>query len=178
MPPIRGFLALLAMLVVAVPQAFAVALPVTAGVNSVAGGVGLNAYDVLLGETIIVATIPGQQWQSGEGLAATGPAGLMGVDFTHEGFTAPLGALVGEIAGLYRLLGAAFTGTAWADGELRLFHWGSAGAGVAGTIEVLVTLESATPGVIFPGGTAVPVPGAAPLLAAGLLGLAALRRRR
>jgi MYXO-CTERM domain-containing protein len=171
-------LALLLALGAAPLPALAVAIPVQAGFNSVSGGAGAEAWPVMEGEAMTIETRPDGQWTSGTAHPPTGAEGLAGAPFTFGGFTAPLGALVGEIAGLFQRLGSSFAGPAWATGPLRLFHWGEAEEGVGGTIEVLLRLESATPGVIPPAATPTPAPGAAPLLAAGLLGLAALRRRR
>lgn len=42
---------------------------------------------------------------------------------TVDGFTAPVGALVGQIGTTYQLIGTSYSGTAWDSGELKLFFW-------------------------------------------------------
>jgi PEP-CTERM motif len=44
---------------------------------------------------------------------------------SFNGFTAPFGALVGRIGGVYQLVGANFSGPAWNTGTLELFYWDS-----------------------------------------------------
>jgi hypothetical protein len=170
-------LALVLAIGLAAPPAFAVIVQVRAGQNSVDGGVAVPTWDVVAGENMAVAALAGSAWQSGAG-QTSGADGLPGTPFTFAGFTAPLGSLVGEIAGSYATLGANFTGTAWASGPLSLFHWGRTGAGVDGTIGFQIALESATPGVILPRETPIPAPGAAWILGLGALALGGLRRRR
>jgi hypothetical protein len=168
-------LALLVALGLAAPPALAVTLPVQAGANSVDGGSGFVTFDVVAGGALAVSAVLGGPWQSGPGQTSDAD-GLPGTPFTFAGFTAPLGSLVGEIGGVYAFLGASFTGTAWASGLLSLFHWGTRTES-SGTIEFVLGLDSATPGVIPPDATPIPGPGAVWLFALGGLALGALRRR-
>jgi hypothetical protein len=95
------------------------------------------------------------RWSTADGLTgnlyATGtdssgmPAGtLIGTaqpSLTQFGLTAPVGALVGEIGGVYRLLGTSFSGLSWGNGVLNLMYWDvpSAAADGGGAIVVDIT---------------------------------------
>ncbi len=115
--------------------------------NSSSGGTGVGSLNLTAGETFTVSVNPGDLWNAGplprwsnaDGLThdlfATGSddsgqaAGtLIGQDFglwTADGFSAPYGALVGEIGGVFHLLGTSFNGPAWGTGTLYLFYWDS-----------------------------------------------------
>lgn len=84
------------------------------------------------------------------------------------GFSAPYGALVGQIgagAGSYRLLGTSFSGPAWASGTLVLYYWDTFTADNTNSVDVTIT--------------AVPEPASWAVMIAGFgLAGAALRRRR
>lgn len=118
---------------------------VDARANSVTGGAGVSTHTVAAGGALTVSSDTDDLWSAGalprfsDANGLTGdrlatalddsgqPAGtLIGQDFglwTFNGLTAPFGALVGEIGGVYQLLGANFSGSAWGDGALRLFYW-------------------------------------------------------
>jgi hypothetical protein len=168
-------LALLVAVGLAAPPAAAATLRVQAGANSVDGGSGFVTFGVAAGGALAVSAVLGGPWQSGPGQTSDAD-GLPRTPFTFAGFTAPLGSLVGEIGGVYAFLGADFLGQAWNTGTLLLFHWGRS-AGGSGTIEFVLGLDSATPGVIPPDATPIPAPGAMWLFALGGLALGALRRR-
>jgi hypothetical protein len=111
-------------------------------------GTGLSTIDLNLGDAFSVTVGLDDLWNAGalprwsnaDGLTgdrfATGTdesgeaAGtLIGMDFgllNIGGFSAPYGALVGQIGtgpGSYRLIGTNFSGNAWATGTLKLFYW-------------------------------------------------------
>jgi hypothetical protein len=168
-------LAVFLALLLAAPRAQAVIFEVDAALHYAAGGVGVVTTGVTAGEALRVLPDPAGQWQASEALGATGLDGAPGSTFMFAGLTAPRGALVGEIAGIYRVLGASFDGEAWASGTLRLFHWDGDALGNAGRVFVRVEPGEglASPGVIE---TAVPLPAALGVLAAALLVLAVARR--
>ena len=116
--------------------------------NSSSGGVGATTGLTLsTGQAFTVTVDPGDLWSAGalprwsnaDGLThdlfATGtddsgqPAGtLIGQDFglwTQNGLTAPFGTLVGDIGGVFHVLGTNFAGPAWAAGALTLYYWDS-----------------------------------------------------
>lgn len=111
-------------------------------------GLGLGTLSVNVGDLLTVSVDPDDLWNAGplprwsnaDGLTddrfATGTdesgeaAGtLIGQSFgllTIGGFSAPFGALVGQIGtgpGSYRLLGTTFSGPAWDTGVLTVFYW-------------------------------------------------------
>jgi hypothetical protein len=89
------------------------------------------------------------------------------VGWTQNGLSAPFGALVGELAGTYFLLGTNFSGPAPVAGTLSLYYWDSNNSDNSGSVraEVLV-------------GQSVPEPIALSLVSIGLLGLGFSRRKR
>ena len=94
---------------------------------------------------------------------------LIGGDFfgfhTQNGLTARFGTLVGELGGVYQVLGTSFSGPAWASGTLVLYYWDTFTADNANSVDVTIT--------------AVPEPAAWAIMIAGFgLAGAALRRRR
>lgn len=125
--------------------ALAAVYVVDAQANSVTGGTGVSTHTVATGDALTVSSDTNDLWSAGalprfsDASGLTGdrlatalddsgqPVGtLIGQDFglwTFNGLTAPFGALVGEIGGVYQLLGANFSGSAWGDGALRLFYW-------------------------------------------------------
>jgi hypothetical protein len=165
---------------------------VSAFANSSSGsGVGLPTVNLTSGELFTVTVDPNDLWSAGalprwsnaNGLTgnrfATGtdesgePAGtLIGADFglnTQGGLSAPFGSLVGEIGGVFRLLGTNFSGSAWNTGTLTLFYWDSNNADNTGS--VLASVNTDAPGVPEPASWALMISGF------GLAG-AMLRRRR
>jgi hypothetical protein len=159
--------------------------------NSSSGtGVGLDtvaltagqAFTVTAGANDLWSAGPLPRWSNADGLTgnrfATGTdksgeaAGtLIGEDFglwTEDGLTAPFGTLVGDIGGVFKVLGTNFSGTAWNTGTLTLFYWDSNNFDNTGSIAADIV-----------GITAVPEPAAWALMIGGL-GMAGgmLRRRR
>ena len=119
---------------------------VDAKANSSTGGTGaVTGLTLALGQIFTVTVDPGDLWNAGtpprwsnadgltKDLFATGSddsgaaAGtLIGIQYgsrTVGSFTAPYGALVGEIGGVFHLLGTNFTGQAWNSGDLNLVYW-------------------------------------------------------
>ncbi len=125
----------------------ATAYIVDAFANSSTGGVGVATFAVTTGEHFVVSVDPNDLWNAGalprwsnadgltHNLFATGsdesgqPAGtLIGSNFgqyTQGNLSAPYGTLVGEIGGVFQVLGTSFHGTAWNTGTLQLFYWDS-----------------------------------------------------
>ena len=116
--------------------------------NSSSGGVGaVTGLSLTAGQGFTVTVDPNDLWSAGglprwsnaDGLThdtfATGSdesgqaAGVqIGTDFglwTENGLSAPYGTLVGDIGGVFQVLGANFSGPAWATGDLPLYYWDS-----------------------------------------------------
>lgn len=137
---------------------------VGAQANSSSGGVGASTISLSNGQKFTVNVSPTDLWSAGalprwsnaDGLTgnlfATGTdnsgeaAGtLIGQDFgtwTQNGLTAAYGTLVGEIGGVFKVLGSAFDGTAWGSGTLKLYYWDSNSADNQGGIDAFVTAGS------------------------------------
>lgn len=121
---------------------------VDASANSSTGGTGAaTGLTLSLGQLFQVLVDPTDLWNAGtpprwsnaDGLThniyATGTddsgaaAGtLIGMNYgmrTVAGFSAPYGALVGEIGGVFHLIGTNFNGAAWNTGDLNLYYWDS-----------------------------------------------------
>ncbi len=140
---------------------------VGAQANSSSGGVGASTISLTGGQNFTVNVAPSDLWSAGalprwsnaDGLTgnlfATGTdnsgeaAGtLIGQDFgtwTQNGLTAAFGTLVGEIGGVFKVLGTNYTGAAWGAGTLNLYYWDSNSADNAGAIDAFVTASSAVP---------------------------------
>lgn len=171
--------------------ASAATITVFAQANSSAGGVAaLPGLVLTTGETLTITSSTDDLWSAGalprysdaNGLTGNrfatasddsgqAPGTLIGTNFgtnSFDGFSAPFGSLVGRIGGVYQLLGANYSGTAWNTGALELFYWDSNNGDNFGSITFDVTAAAA-----------VPEPGAWALLIAGfgMVG-AALRTRR
>lgn len=140
---------------------------VGAQANSSSGGVGASTISLTGGQNFTVNVAPSDLWSAGAlprwsnangligDLFATGSdnsgeaAGtLIGQDFgtwTQNGLTAAFGTLVGEIGGVFKVLGTSYTGAAWGAGTLNLYYWDSNSADNAGAIDAFVTASSAVP---------------------------------
>lgn len=153
--------AALAAATVAAPAANAAVFTVSSIANSSSGGTGLASLAVTSGSHYTVSASLTDLWSAGalprwsnaNGLTgntfATGTdesgelAGTqIGLDFglySQAGLNAPYGSLVGEIGGVYKLLGASFNGAAWGTGTLNLYYWDSNNNDNFGTIDVNVS---------------------------------------
>jgi hypothetical protein len=155
-------------------------------------GTGLATVSLTAGEIFSVSADAGDLWSAGAlprwsnangltgDLFATGTdesgqaAGtLIGSNFgllDINGFSAPFGALVGQIGtgpGSYRLLGTGFSGAAWDTGTLVLYYWDTFTADNSNSVDVDI------------GVGVVPEPAAWAMMIAGFgLAGATLRRRR
>jgi hypothetical protein len=158
----RVFLAALAAgAILAAGAAHAATFVVSAMGNSSTDGAGLSTIALTSGETFQVSVDPTDLWSAGplprwsnaNGLTgnrlATGsdesgqPAGtLIGQDFglwTQNGLSAPFGTLVGELNGVFKVLGTNFNGVAWNTGTLNLLYWDSNNFDNSGSISAEVT---------------------------------------
>jgi hypothetical protein len=110
--------------------------------NSSTGGFGLSSLTLLAGETFTVSVSTDDLWSAGALPRYSDADGLtggthIGADFglwTENGLSAPFGSLVGELGGVYRVLGASFSGPAWNSGTLHLYYWDSNFADNFGTV--------------------------------------------
>jgi hypothetical protein len=116
--------------------------------NSSSGGAGaVTGLNVTTGQSFTVTVDPNDLWNAGalprwsnadgltHNLFATGTddsgqsAGTqIGQDFglwTQNGLSAPYGTLVGDIGGVFKVLGTNFSGAAWGTGALTLYYWDS-----------------------------------------------------
>lgn len=140
---------------------------VGAQANSSSGGVGAATLALAAGQAFTVNVSPDDLWSAGalprwsnaDGLThdlfATGTdnsgeaAGtLIGTDWgtwTQNGLTAAYGTLVGEIGGVFKVLGTSFSGQAWGDGVLNLYYWDENNFDNAGAIDAFVTAGSVVP---------------------------------
>ncbi|MEQ8263461.1 hypothetical protein [Pseudohaliea sp.] len=85
--------------------------------------------------------------------------------YSNGGFTAPYGALVGQLDSAFFFIGTSFAGTAPVDGTLSLLYWDSNYADNTDAIDVTVSAGQ------------VPIPAPAALIGVGLLALGWRRRR-
>lgn len=184
--------ALVAVLLATVSTAaHAVPIPfnVFALANSSTGGVGVAVGPVVAGQAFTVTASTNDLASAGalprfadaDGLIlnrfATAaddsgqPVGtLIGIPFglnTQGSFSAPFGSIVGEIGGVFQLLGTSFNGVAANTGILNLFFFDSNNFDNSGFITAFVDLDPAV----------VPAPAALALFGLGALGLGLARRR-
>ena len=161
---------------------------VDAFANSSNGGSGVSTVSLTSGQNFTVTVALSDLWNAGElprwsnadglivdlyatGLDDSGESSgtQIGTPFplwTDLGLTAPYGSLVGEIGGIYQLIGSSFNGAAWATGTLNLYYWDSNN----GDNTQFITADVETP-----------EPAALALVGVTLLslvGLALIRRRR
>jgi hypothetical protein len=98
---------------------------------------------------------------------------------TLGGFSAPFGALVGEIGGVRFLAGTSFSGVAPGTGALSLMYWDSNARDNGGSLRVSVNEEDAgSGGDGGDGEVTVPEPDTFALLALSLAGLGLGLRRK
>ena len=153
--------------VLAAGAAHATTFLVDAMGNSSTDGAALPTISLTSGEIFQVLVDPNDLWSAGplprwsnaDGLTgdriATGTdesgeaAGtLIGQDFglwSQHGLSAPFGTLVGEINGVFHVLGTNFSGAAWDTGTLNLYYWDSNNFDNTGSVSADVT---ATSGVV------------------------------
>ena len=139
--------AILAAALAVAPAANAALFVVGAMPNSSTGGVALSTIAVTAGQTLTVSSSTDDLWSAGALPRYSDANGLTGVRFatatddsgqplgtqiganfglwTQNGLSAPFGSLVGEIGGVFQLLGANFSGPAWNTGTLNLYYWDS-----------------------------------------------------
>lgn len=141
---------------------------VDSSANSSSGGVGLATFGVAAGQRIKVSSSTDDLWSlgglprfsDGNGLVgdrfatASDDSGLavgtlIGQSFglwSQNGIDAPYGSLVGEIGGVFQLLGANGVTAAWGSGTLNLYNWDSNSGDNSGSIrfDVSIVPEPAT----------------------------------
>jgi hypothetical protein len=150
-------------------------------------GTGLDTISLTAGQNFSVTSSTNDLWSLGslprysdaDGLtgdrlaAAADDSGqpvntLIGADFglvTANGLTASYGTLVGEISGVFEILGSDFHGPAWATGTLTLFNWDTNTSDNTGAILVDVSTGAA------------PEPAAWALMLAGFFSMGFMARR-
>lgn len=158
-------LATLIAAIFAVPAASAISYDVYAAGNSSSGsGTPLDTISLTVGEWFSVAAAVDDLWSAGalpRWSNADGLIGLLlatgsdesgqpvntqiGIDFgmwNQNSFSAPYGALVGQIGSSYILFGTSWSGTAPESGVLRLMYWDSNSFDNSEKISVEITTRS------------------------------------
>ena len=166
---------------------------VDAQANSSTGGVGQSSGLVLTTGQMFHSTVAVTdlwsagalpRWSNADGLIAnlfatgtddSGQAagtqiGAAFVNWFQNGLSAPFNSLVGEIGGVYKVLGTNFNGPAWGNGALSLYFWDQNNGDNTQFITVDIGLNAA-------GGVPEPATWAMMIAGFGLVG-ATLRRRR
>ena len=166
---------------------------VDAQANSSTGGVGQSSGLVLTTGQMFHSTVAVTdlwsagalpRWSNADGLIAnlfatgtddSGQAagtqiGAAFVNWFQHGLSAPFNRLVGEIGGVYKVLGTNFNGPAWGNGALSLYFWDQNNGDNTQFITVDIGLNAA-------GGVPEPATWAMMIAGFGLVG-ATLRRRR
>jgi len=182
---------LVAGVVAVVAQANAVQYTVDAYANSSSGGTGVGTVMLDAGDWFSISVSPTDLWNAGAlprwsnangltgNLYATGsdesgqPSGiLIGRNFglwTVGSFSAPYGALVGQVGGgSFFFVGTSFNGQAANSGQLFLYYWDSNYSDNSERVTINADIQNNR---VPEGGLTIA------LLATGLLGLAGLRRK-
>ena len=162
--------------------------------NSSSGGTALNTGIALTaGQTLTVSSSTNDLWSAGAADRISDANGLTGLRLATAlddsgkpvgsviggnygilntaGLAAPFGSLVGRIGSSLQLIGANYTGPAWATGTLELFYWDSNSGDNFGQITFDINAKSS-------GAVPEPTTWAMMLAGFGLLGAAMRRARR
>jgi hypothetical protein len=173
--------------------AHAAVFSVDALANSSSGGTGLSTIALTVGQAFTVTASTNDLWSAGALPRYSDANGLVAVrlatasddsgqavgtqiggnsgTWTQNGLTAPFGSLVGEIGGVFQLLGTNFSGAAWNAGTLKLYFWDQNNSDNFGNILADVSVRDGVPG-------GVPEPAAWMLMLTGFGAAGAMLRRR
>jgi hypothetical protein len=135
---------------------------VDSAANSSSGGTGLSTFAVAAGQRIRVNSSTNDLWSLGalprfsDGNGLVGDRFATAIDdsgqavgtligrsfglYSQNGLDAAYGSLVGEIGGVYRVLGANGVTTAWGSGTLKLYNWDSNSGDNQGSISFVVSI--------------------------------------
>jgi hypothetical protein len=147
---------------------------VDAKANSITGGDvtrGLDTVSLVAGQMFSIAADILDTWSLGNRASLVSTAeGLTSKSYTFLGATFDHGTLVGRVGdGAFFRVGTSVALAADVSGVLRLFMWDKNNWDNSGDIVASVSTSDIVP---------VPLPAGAPLLLAGVAGLALLRRRK